>query len=70
MFATLQNSAEGLIPLAALPFGAVADEEAGMLRFGRECYRLADRIRVVITDAEVATHRIQLSLLSHTQDEM
>lgn len=63
IFATLDNSAEGLIPIEELPFGAVYEEATDTMRFGEEHYRLADRVRVVITDAEVAAGRIRMSLI-------
>ncbi len=69
IFATLDNCAEGLIPLEELPFGAVYGEETGTMQVGREIYRLSDRVRVVITDAEVASHRIRLTLLSREEEE-
>lgn len=70
MFATLENSAEGLIPMDALPFGAKYDEETSTLQIGRELYRLADRVRVVITDAEPFAGRIRLSLLEKEKENI
>ncbi len=69
IFATLDNSAEGLIPIEELPFGAVYGEETNTMQIGRELYRLADRVRVVITDAEIAARRIRLALIDKEKEK-
>ncbi len=69
IFATLDNSVEGLIPMEELPFGAVYGEETNTMQIGRELYRLADRVRVVITDTEIAAGRIRLALIAKEEEK-
>jgi len=63
MFATLDNAAEGLIPMEELPFGAAFDEEMNTMKIGRDIFRVADRVRVCIVDASLSSRRIRFAFL-------
>ncbi len=63
MFAELENTCEGLIPLSEMPGLFVFDEGNRTLRAGRQIYRLGDRIRVRLEEADMIRGKLRFSLL-------
>lgn len=64
VFATLENTAEGLIPIEDLPFGSFYDEDNAAMRIGAQSLTPADPIRIRIEDASLSARRIRFSLLT------
>lgn len=69
VFAMLDNTVEGLIPLDTLPFGSLTDEDNLLARIDGEGYRLADRIRVTVSDVELSARRVRFAFLSRASVE-
>ncbi len=63
VFAMLDNTAEGLIPLDSLPFGSLTDEETLTARIDGETLHLSERIRITVESAELATRRVRFAYL-------
>ena len=63
LFAELENTCEGLIPITSLDGFFVYDEKNHRLTCGAQVYRLGDRIRVRIEEADVAAHKIEMRLV-------
>ena len=68
VFAMLDNTAEGLIPVEDLPFHTVLDEEALCAYIDGERVSLGDRIRVSLTDAQITARRVRFSYLSRINE--
>ncbi len=64
LFAELENTCEGLIPIASLDGFFVYDEKNHRLTCGAQVYRLGDSIRVRIESADVASHKIEMRLIA------
>ncbi len=63
IFAELDNTCEGLIPMSELPGLFTFDEKNITMRQGSTVYRLGDRIRVRLEEADMARGKLRLSLL-------
>ena len=62
LFAELENTCEGLLPIADLPGSFVYDEKNLSLRSNDALYRIGDRIRVRVEEADIPTRRVRFSL--------
>ncbi len=65
LFAELENTCEGLIPISSLDGFFVYDEKNYRLTCGAQVYRLGDPVRVRIESADVSSHKIEMRLLRH-----
>ncbi len=63
MFAELENTCEGLIPLSEMPGLFVYDEGNRTLRAGSKIYRLGDKIRVRLEEADMIRGKLRFSLV-------
>ncbi|MBQ2793179.1 MAG: VacB/RNase II family 3'-5' exoribonuclease [Clostridia bacterium] len=63
MFAELENTCEGLIPISEMPGLFVYDEGNRTLRAGSVIYRLGDKIRVRLEEADMIRGKLRFSLL-------
>ena len=63
MFAELENTCEGLIPLSEMPGLFVFDEGNRTLRAGNRIYRLGDKIRVRLEEADMIRGKLRFALL-------
>ncbi len=64
VFAMLDNTCEGLIPLTDLVGMWMYDEGNMMLRSGSDTLRLGDRIRVRVEEADVSRGKVRFSLVA------
>ena len=64
IFAELQNTCEGLIPLSSLDGAFVFDERNLSVHSGRTVYRLGDRIRVRVVDADIPSRRVRFAIVA------
>lgn len=62
LFAELENTCEGLLPLSDLPGSFVFDEKSLSLRSADAVYRIGDAIRVCVVEADIPTRRVRFSL--------
>lgn len=62
LFVELENTCEGLVPLGDLPGRFVFDEKNLSLCAGDTVYRIGDRIRVMVAEADIPTRRVRFSL--------
>lgn len=63
MFAMLENTCEGLIPMSSLDTGFVYDEKNLTVRDNKTFYRIGDRISVRLEEADISTGKLRFSLL-------
>ncbi|MBR3680746.1 MAG: VacB/RNase II family 3'-5' exoribonuclease [Clostridia bacterium] len=63
MFAELENTCEGLIPISEMPGLFLYDEGNRTLRAGSVIYRLGDKIRVRLEEADMIRGKLRFSLL-------
>lgn len=63
MFASLDNTCEGLIPLSEMPGLFIFDEGNITLRCGRTVYHLGDKIRVRLVEADVIRGKLRFDLV-------
>lgn len=63
LFAELENTCEGLIPITTLDGYFVYDEKNYRLTCGSRIYRLGDTIRVRIESADVSAHKVEMRLI-------
>ena len=63
MFAELENTCEGLIPISEMPGLFVYDEGNRNLRAGSMIYRLGDKIRVRLEETDMIRGKLRFSLL-------
>ena len=68
IFATLDNTAEGLIPVEALPFGTHLDEETLSARIDGQTLHLSHRIRVTVESAELSSRRVRFAYLGSIEE--
>ncbi|MBO5051947.1 MAG: VacB/RNase II family 3'-5' exoribonuclease [Clostridia bacterium] len=61
LFAELENTCEGLLPLAALPGSFFFDEKNLSLRSSDTVLRIGDRIRIRVAEADVPTRRVRFT---------
>ena len=62
LFAELENTCEGLLPIADLPGSPVFDEKNLSLRSSEAVYHIGDRIRICVEEADIPTRRVRFSL--------
>ena len=63
MFAVLENTCEGLIPMSALDGGFVFDEKNLTIRDSKTFYRIGDKISVRLEEADISSGKLRFSLL-------
>ena len=63
IFAQLDNTCEGLIPMSELPGYFVYDERTMSVRSGSLVYRVGDRVKVRLEEADMARCKLRFSLL-------
>lgn len=63
IFAELENTCEGLIPIATLDGYFVFDEKNYRLTCGAEIYRLGDKIRVRIEEADISARKVEMRVV-------
>ena len=70
LFAELENTCEGLIPLLELPGGIwIFDDGTLSVRQGRDLLTVGDRIEVRVEEADIARGKVRFSLVSIAADE-
>lgn len=62
LFAELENTCEGLVPISELPGVFTFDEKNLSLRSRRVTYRLGERIRVRLEEADIIRGKLRFSL--------
>lgn len=62
LFAVLENTCEGLVPISDIGFGAIYDERNFSIVNGRDVYRTADVIRVRLEEADIVKGKLRFSL--------
>ena len=62
MFAELENTCEGLIPIESLEGYYEYDEKNYRLSRGKKSYRLGQTVRVIIESADISLGKIEMSL--------
>lgn len=62
-FAELENTCEGLVPLSLLPGVFIFDEKNIMLRSRDVTYRLGDKVRVRLEEADVIRGKLRFSVI-------
>lgn len=63
IFATLDNTCEGLIPISTLECGSVYDEKNVTIRNSKSFYRVGDIIRVKLEEADITRGKLRFSLI-------
>ena len=63
MFAELDNTCEGLIPMSEMPGLFTFDEKNITMRSGRHIYRLGDRIRIRVEEADMIRGKLRFALV-------
>ncbi|MBE6536418.1 MAG: VacB/RNase II family 3'-5' exoribonuclease [Ruminococcaceae bacterium] len=63
IFATLENTCEGLIPMSTLEGSFVYDEKNLTVRDNKTFYRIGDRLSVRLEEADMTTGKLRFSLL-------
>ena len=58
-FCMPENTCEGLVPITELGYGFVFDEKTLTLRRGEERYRLGDRVRVRLAEADIIRGKLR-----------
>lgn len=66
LFAELENTCEGLIPTPSLDGYFLFDEEKMTLSNGNKTYRIGDKIRICVEDADISSSTVSFSLCSDT----
>ena len=61
MFAELDIGCEGLVPISDMPGYFIYDEKNMTLRSGNVAFRLGDRIRVRVVEADISSSKIRLT---------
>jgi ribonuclease R len=68
IFAELENTCEGLLPIADLPGSFVYDEKNLSLRSHDAVYRIGERIHVCVEEADIPTRRVRFSLVTEEEN--
>jgi len=68
-FAELENTCEGLVPISELPGVFIFDEGNLTLRSRDVTYRLADRVRVRVEEADVIKGKLRFSVVDDLWEE-
>ena len=63
MFATLDNTCEGLIPISTLEHGFMYDEKNISMRNSKTVFRIGDIINVRLEEADITRGKLRFSLL-------
>ena len=63
VFAELDNTCEGLIPMSEMPGYFIYDEKTASVRSGSLVYRVGDRIKVRLEEADMTKCKLRFSLL-------
>ena len=69
MFAELPNTCEGLIPLESLASVYTYEETTLSLRGKDSVYRIGDRIRIRVEEADIPTHRVRFSVVGDNAED-
>lgn len=64
LFATLENTCEGLIPISTIDGSFVFDEKNITLRNDKTYYRIGDMIRVKLEEADIMRGKLRFSLVT------
>jgi ribonuclease R len=59
LFCSLDNTAEGIVPISDLPFGAVFEERTMKIRCHTESFSLGDKIRVRLVECDIARGKMR-----------
>lgn len=62
-FAELENTCEGLVPLSSLPGVFIFDDKNIMLRSRDVSYKLGDKVRVCLEEADVIRGKLRFSVI-------
>ncbi|MBQ7225470.1 MAG: ribonuclease R [Clostridia bacterium] len=68
-FAKTENLCEGLVPIESLGQGFFYDRDNYTLSRGRTTFRLGQRVRIKVEDADVSARRITFSLVKDTEEK-
>ena len=63
LFAELDNTCEGLIPMSEMPGLFTFDEKNITMRSGRHIYRLGDVIRIRVEEADMIRGKLRFALV-------
>ncbi len=63
LFCMPENTCEGLVPLSSLGYGFVFDEKTLTVRRGAERYKLGDKVRVRLEEADMARGKLRYDCL-------
>lgn len=63
LFCELENTCEGLVPISEMPGMFVYDEKNVTLRSGDKIYRLADRVKILVEEADIVRGKLRFSLV-------
>ena len=69
MFCTLDNTCEGLVPVASMKNRYYFDAESLTLSAGNIVYRLGDRVKVKVENVDIATRRVDFSILDEKENK-
>ena len=62
-FAVLENTCEGLVPISELPGVFSFDEKNLLLRSRNKTYRIAERVRVRLEEADIIRGKLRFSVV-------
>jgi ribonuclease R len=62
-FVELENTVEGLVPISTLGNHFIFEEKNYVLRSGVTYYRLGDKVRVVLEEADIVRGKLRFSVL-------
>ena len=63
LFATLDNTCEGLIPLSTVEGNFVYDEKNICIRSSKETIKLGDSVQIRVEEADISRGKLLFSLL-------
>ena len=63
MFCTLENTCEGLVPISEMPGFFTFDERNLTLREGNKIFRISDKIRVKLEEANISRGKLRFSIV-------
>ena len=63
LFCELENTCEGLVPISEMPGMFVYDEKNVTLRSRNKIYRLADRVKILVEEADIVRGKLRFSLV-------
>ena len=69
LFCALDNTCEGLVPIASMKNRYWYDPEAMRLSCGKLSYKLGDRVKIKVVGADVTTRRIDFALIDEPTAE-